>query len=107
MHRISKDDLDALVERALKDSVTNVAPPDKVWASIRLGVQRRGQQPPAALGYLRHLAAEVMALGDDIGSTARIMLASLYVRSNGEEWSTERLVVARRSAAPLHYSIHH
>jgi len=107
MHRISKDELDVLVERALKDSVSNVAPPDKVWANIRLGVQRRGQQPPAALGYLRRLGAEVMALGDDIGSTARIMLASLYVRSNGEEWSTERLVVARRSAASLHYSMHH
>lgn len=107
MHRISKDELDALVERALKDSVSNVAPPDKVWANIRLGVQRRGQQPPAALGYLRRLGAEVMAWGEDIGATVQIMLAALYVRSNGEEWSTERSVVARRSAAPLHYSIHH
>ena len=107
MHRISKDELDALVERALKDSVTNVAPPDRVWANIRLRVQRRGQQPRSRLGYLRHLGAEVMAWGDDIGATVQIMLASLYVRSNGEEWSTERLVVARRSAAPSHYAIHY
>ena len=107
MDRSRTEELDMLLERALKDSVSKEAPPERVWANIRLGVQTRGQQPQSRVGPLHRLGAEVMAWGSDIGSTVRIMLASLYVRSNGEEWTTERLIVARRSGAHPHYSIHY
>ncbi len=107
MDQPRRDELDVLVERALKDSVANVVPPDRVWANIWLRVRRRGQQPRSRLGYLHHLGAEVMAWGDDITATVQIMLASLYIRGNGEQCDTERLAVARRSAAPSHYAIHY
>ena len=107
MDRSRRDELGMLLERALNDFVSNEAPSHSVWTSIKLRVQGRGQQPRSRLGPLRDLAGEVVVWGSDIGSTARIMLASLYVRSNGEEWTTERLILARRSAAAPHYSIHY
>jgi len=107
MDRSRRDELDMLLERALNDFVSNEAPSHSVWASIKLRVEGQRQQPRSRVGPLRDLAGEVMAWGSDIGSTARIMLASLYVRSNGEEWTTERLIVARCSGAHPHYSIHY
>ena len=101
-----KDGLDILFERTLRDFVSNEAPPPRVWTNIRMGVRKRRQRPTSRFGYLRHLGTEVMAWGSDIGTTVQIMLASLYVRSNGEEW-TEGLMLTGHSTVPLHYSIHH
>jgi hypothetical protein len=101
-----RDELDLLLEGALKEFVANEAPPHRVWTNIRRRVQRPGQQSGSGFGYLRHIRAQVMALGSDIGATAQIMLASVYVSGAWEE-EIERLIVAGRSTVPLHYSIHH
>lgn len=102
-----RSELDILLEGALKDFVSNEAPRNRVWSNIRQRVEGRSQQARSRLGYLRDLGREAIARGADIGATARILLASLYIRSNGEEWTTERLIVARRSAGPPHCSIHY
>lgn len=107
MDESTRSELDILLEGALKGFVSNEAPRDRVWSNIRLRAQGRRQEARSRLGYLRHLGREAIGLGADIGATARILLASLYIRSNGEEWTTERLVVARRSAGPPHCSIHY
>ena len=101
-----KDELDILFERTLRDFVADEVPPERTWAKIRTRVQERGTQTRSSRGYLRHLGTEIMAWGSDIGTTVQIILASLYVRSEGEEW-TEGLVLTGHSTVPLHYSIHH
>ena len=106
MGRSGKDELDILFERTLKDLVADEVPRERVWADIKTRVQERRRQPRSSRGYLRHLGTEVMAWGSDIGTTVQIILASLYVRSEGEEW-TEGLVLTGHSTVPLHYSIHH
>ena len=106
MYNGRKDELGMLIRGALRVSVSKESPPDEVWTNIKLRVRGRHGQPPSNLGYLRQLAEEVMGWGSDIGSTARIMLASFYAHSNGEEW-TERLILAGHPSVSLHYSIHH
>jgi hypothetical protein len=106
MDHSRKDELDILFERTLRDFVSDEAAPGRVWTNIRMRVRKRRQQPRSRFGYLSRLGTEVMAWGSDIGTTVQIMLASLYVRSNGEEW-TERLMLTGHSTVPLHYSIHY
>lgn len=106
MDQNRKDELDVLFERTLRDFVAGETPPDRVWTSIRTRVQESRQQTQSRFGYLRHLGTEVMSWGSDVGTTVQIILASLYIRGNGEEW-TERLITTGHSTVPLHYSIHH
>jgi hypothetical protein len=106
MDQNRKDELDALFERTLRDFVAGENPPERVWTNIRARVQEPRQQTQSRFGYLRHLGTEVMSWGSDVGTTVQIILASLYIRGNGEGW-TERLVVTGHSTVPLHYSIHH
>lgn len=107
MDRDKRDELDTLLEMALQQCLSNEAPPERVWANIRRRVHRLRRQPQSRLEYLSHVGSQAMSWMSDVGSTAQIMLASLYVRSNGEEWTTERLIVARRSAGPTHYTVHY
>ncbi len=105
MYRTRRDELDMLIETVLKDSVSDEAPPDRVWKNIRLRVQKQGQQTRPRLWYLRHLGTEVIARGGDVVSTAcTILTPSVYSHEAG---SAERLVWAGYSSTPLHYSIHH
>ncbi len=105
MNRTRRDELDMLIETALKGSVSDEAPSDRVWKNIRLRVQNQSQETRPRLGYLRRLGMEVMAWGSGIFSTGRVILApSVY---SHELRSTERLIWAVHSSTPLHYSIHH
>lgn len=99
-----KDELDILVGRTLRESVSNEVAPDRVWARIRKRLQERRWQPQSGFGNLRHLGTEVMSWGSEIGTTMQIIFASFYIRSNGEGW-TERLILTGHQAVPLH-SIH-
>jgi hypothetical protein len=101
-----RDELDRLLGRALKEFVSEETPPHRVWANVRRRVQGRGPRRVSGLGYLRQLGVEVMALGSDLGATARIMLAPLLVSSAWED-GTQRLILAGRSTGPLNFSIHH
>ncbi len=104
MDRSKRDDLDILVERALQDLVSDQAPPDRVWASIRLELQER-RRSQAKFEFLRLLGTEIVALGADIVAGIGIMLTpSMY---GGEEGWTERLVLAGHSSPALLYSIQH
>ena len=104
MNRSKRDDLDILVERVLRDLVSDQAPPDRVWASIRLELQE-GRRSQTKFELLRLLGTEIVALGADIVAGVGIMLTP-SVCSCEEGW-TERLVLAGHSSPALLHCIHH
>lgn len=105
MSSSGRDELDSLLERALRCSVSDQTPPDRVWTDIRARVLGRFRQPHAGGGHLRDLGAEVVALGSGIVAATCIILTP-SVHGSEEGW-TERLVSAGHSSASLHYSIHY
>ncbi len=105
MGDIRRDQLDVLLERALRDRVCGETPPSRVWTNIKIGVEDRRAHAPSRFERVLNLGFELLSLGADIAVGARIMLTpSPAARENG--W-TERLVLAGPSSVSLHYSIHH
>lgn len=104
MDRSKRDDLDILIERVLRDLVSDQAPPDRVWASIRLELQER-RRSQAKFEFLRLLGTEIVALGADIVAGVGIMLTPSVC--SGEEGWTQRLVLAGYSSPALLHCIHH
>lgn len=105
MGDIRRDQLDVLVERALRDRVCGETPPSRVWTNIRAGVEERREHTPSRFERVLNFGSEVLSVGADIAVGARIMLTpSPAAGVNG--W-TKRLVLAGPSSVSLHYSIHH
>ncbi len=100
-----RDQLDVLVERALRDRVCGEIPPSRVWTNIKAGVEERREHAPSRFERVLDLGSLVLALGADIAVGARIMLTPSP--ATGENGWTKRLVLAGPSSVSLHYSIHH
>lgn len=101
----SRDELDVLLERALRKWAADEAPPERVWTNIRLGLHDRSRQSPARSGRVRLWWTEAWALGADIVVSARMILTPSL--QGGENGWTRRLVVAGPSSSSLRLSIHH
>jgi len=100
-----RDELDVLVEWALRDCVSGETPPQRVWTNIRLGVQDRRGHASSRFRLARSLWAEVLSCGADFVVGARMILTTSVM--GGENGWTERPVLAGHSSAPVYYSIHH
>ena len=105
MSDYTRDELDVLLERALRKWAADEAPPERVWTNIRLGLRERSERRLAKSGRVRRWWTEAWALGADIVVSARMILTpNLHGGENG--W-TRRLVVAGPSSSSLRLSIHH
>ena len=100
-----KDELDVLVERALRDWVSHEVPPDRVWSNIRLGLAERVGRSPSRSPWARQLWTAAVSLGADVFVAARMILSPSP--HGGENGWTRRLVVAGRSSGSVWVSIHH
>lgn len=96
-----RHELDMLLERALKETVSNEDPPDKVWENIALELSQRHEQPRSRRRYIRELASEAMVWAGSFAATARIMLTP-FAPGNGEGWSG-RMLLAGHASIPAHY----
>lgn len=105
MGDIRRDQLDVLLERALKDGVSAETPPNRVWTNIKAGIEERRRHEPSRFQRLLDVGADVLSVGADIAMGARITLTPSP--AGGENGWTQRLVLAGHSTAPLHYSFHH
>jgi hypothetical protein len=105
MGDIRRDQLDVLLERALRDRVCGETPPSRVWTNIKVGVQERREHAPSRFQHVRGLWTDVVSYGADVVFGARITLTPSP--AGGENGWTQRLVLGGPSSAPLHYSIHH
>ena len=100
-----KDELDVLVERALRDWASHEVPPDRVWTNIRLGLAERVERSPSRSPWARQLWTAAVSLGADVLVAARMILSPSP--HGGENGWTRRLVVAGRSSASVWVSTHH
>ena len=99
-----RDELDVLVERALRDWMSHEVPPERVWTSIRLGLAERVDCAPSRSHWVRQLWTEAVCLGADVLVAARMILAP--TPQGGENGWTRRLVVVGRSSASVWVSTH-
>jgi len=98
------DELDVLLERALRAWAADEAPSDRVWANIKIGLRERERRYSAPSNSLRRWWMDALALGTDVLMSARIILTP-SLNGGDREW-TRRLVVVGQSAVSLHLSIH-
>ena len=100
-----RDELDVLVERALRNWAADATPPDRVWSNIRLGVRERSRRGSSKSGRVRHWCSGALSWGVDILVSARMILTPFL--SGSENGWTRRLAVAGQSSALYHLSIQH
>ena len=100
-----RDELDVLVERALKDCVSNGAPPERVWTNVRLGLRERATRSPSRSDRAREWWAEALVWTAGVFVSVRIILTP-SVNGCDSGWA-ERLVLTGHSSASLRLSIHH
>ena len=98
------DELDVLLERALRAWAADEAPTDRVWANIKIGLRERERRDAVPSNLLRRWWMDALALGTDVLMSARIILTPI-LNGGDREW-TRRLVVVGQSAVSLHLSIH-
>jgi hypothetical protein len=100
-----RDELDVLVERALKDWASEKAPPNRVWHNIRFGLQERVERSHSRPDRVRQWWADAWLWGTEVlGSARMIATPSLYSSDHG--WP-ERIVLTGPSSASLRLFIHH
>jgi len=104
MANSDKPELDLLLERALKESVSDEAPPDRVWENIVLRLRQRDGQDRSRRGYLAELASEALVWMGGVATTARIILTP-FVPGSYEELP-DSLAFTGQGFIPVHYSIH-
>ena len=104
MSENARDELDLLVERALKDWISHEVPPDRVWTSIKLGLVGRVGRSPSRLRWVRQLWTEGVAMATDVLVAARMIVSP--APHGGENGWTSRLVVVGRSSASVWLSTH-
>lgn len=100
----TNDELDVLLERALRAWAAEEAPSDRVWTNIKFGLRERERRGAAPSSWLRRWWMDALALGTDVVMSARIILTPT-MNGGDREW-TRRLVVVGQSAVSLHLSIH-
>ncbi len=100
-----RDELDVLVEGALREWAFGEAPSERVWREISRRVQGLSRRTPSTSHRVRQFCTEAWYWSADLLVAARIVLApSLHGAENG--W-TERLVLAGQSHGLCHLSIHY
>lgn len=100
-----RDELDLVVERALREWASGEAAPDHVWERIELALRDRSAQTPRSSSVFRQVWRHAYYWGMDVLACARIVLApSMQAIDNG--WA-ERLVLAGQSHAFYRVSINH
>jgi hypothetical protein len=100
-----RDELDVLVERAVKNWVSGATPPDRVWNNIRLGLRERAERGQSTPNRLRQSWADAWSWGTEALVSARIILTPTV--SGGDGGWTERMLLAGPPAASLRVFIHH
>jgi hypothetical protein len=100
-----RDELDTLMERALKDWASKAAPPDRVWTNIRLGLRERRGRAQSRSYRLREWWKEALVWGTGALVSARIILTPSV--NGGDHGWTERLVLVGHSSTSLRLFIHH
>lgn len=100
-----RDELDVLVERALRNWAADATPPDRVWSTIRLGLRERSRRGSSKSGWVRHWWTEALSWGVDLLLSARMILTPSL--NGGENGWTRRLVMAGQSSALYYLSIQH
>jgi hypothetical protein len=100
-----REELDVLVERALRNWAADATPPDRVWSNIRLGVRERSRWGSSKPGWVRHWWTEALSWGVDLLVSARMILTPSL--NGGENGWTRRLVMAGQSSALYYLSIQH
>jgi hypothetical protein len=100
-----RDELDLLVERALKDWVSEKAPPNRVWDSIRFGLREREDRSQSGPDRVRQWWTDAWLWGSEmLRSASMIATPSLYSADRG--WP-ERIMLTSPSSASLRLFIHH
>jgi hypothetical protein len=100
-----RDELDVLVEGALREWASDESAPDRVWEGIELALRdRSARRTTRSRGFLQ-FCSDAYFWGIEVLACARIILApSTLEVENG--WA-ERLVLAGQSHAFYRVSINH
>lgn len=101
----TRDELDLLVDGALKKWASAEAAPARVWDNIRLGLQERPSLAPSRSHRVRELCLDVWYWGVDALTAARIILTP-SLRGAEDGW-TDRLVLVGNSYGSYRLSIHY
>ncbi len=96
-------ELDVLLERALKEYVSDEAPPDRVWESIALRVRQRSGGSGSRREQLREWASEAVVWMAGAAINARIILTPV-IPGCREVWP-DSLALAGHASYPVYYSI--
>jgi hypothetical protein len=100
-----RDELDLLVERALREWAAGETATDRVWEGIELALRDRSARATKRSWGFRQLWQDAYFWGTEVLACARIILApSMLEVENG--WA-ERLVLAGQSHAFYRVSINH
>ena len=100
-----RDELDLLVEVALKEWASAEAAPARVWDNITMGLLRRSCRAPSRSQRVRELCLDAWYWGVDALSAALIILTP-SLRGAEDGW-TDRLVLAGNSHGSYRLSIHY
>jgi hypothetical protein len=100
-----RDELDLLVEGALREWGSGEAAPARVWDNITLGLQERSRRTPTKSHRVRELCLDAWYWGVDALASARIILTP-SLRGAEDGW-TDRLVLVGNSHGSYRLSIHY
>jgi hypothetical protein len=100
-----RDELDVLVERAVKNWLSGETPPDRVWTNIRLGLRERAERSRSRPDGLRRLCTDVWSWGTEVLVSARTILTP-SLNGGDRDW-TERLLLAGPSSVSVRLVIHY
>jgi len=100
-----RDELDILVERALRQWARGEAAPERVWERIELTLRDRRTQTPRGTGGFSQLWRHAYHCGLDVLACARIILAPCVLAIEND-WAG-RLVLAGQSHAFYRSSFNH
>jgi hypothetical protein len=100
-----RDELDLLVERALKEWASDKVPSNRVWNNIRFGLQERVGQNRSRADRVRLWWDEAWLWGTEVLASARMIVTpSPYSFDRG--W-LEHIAVTSPSSASLRLFMHH
>ena len=100
-----REELDTMVERALREWARGETAPERVWERIELTLRDRRTQTPRGTGGLGQLWRYAYQCGLDVLACARIILAPCAL-SVENDWAG-RLVLAGQSHAFYRSSFNH
>jgi hypothetical protein len=100
-----RDELDVVLEGALREWASGAVAPERVWTSIDRTLQERSGRRSASSRRLRHMWTDACYVGADVFTFLRIVLAP-SLRGAESGW-TERLVLAGQSQSACRLSFNH